>query len=290
MAVNKLIDKNLPQDQQTLLDLTQDTVTVQSLATGFTAHNSAGELIVGTYAPLKGDAGGYYTVSLKQSEDWKSVIVSFTPSADGMDEIDDFTINLPNQSAYDIWIKAGNKGDENDFLTAIKGETGPQGKSAYEVWLEQPENEGKTEAEFLTAIKGETGKQGETGEKGDRGEAGPKGDTGASAYEVWLGQPGNSGKSEQDFLDSLKASVVIDKTTVVDALGYTPANQEETPTWDSLTVDKIKAGTFAGEVKANSDAEGTLNSFQVRNIRIVPSGSFNAGDPLPAGEVVLLYE
>lgn len=126
MAVNKLIDKNLPQDQQTLLDLTQDTVTVQSLATGFTAHNSAGDLIVGTYAPLKGDAGGYYTVSLRQSEDWKSVIVSFTPSADDMDEIDDFTINLPNQSAYDIWEK-------------------------------QPENKGKPEAEFLAAIKGEKG-------------------------------------------------------------------------------------------------------------------------------------
>src|SRR5699024_7972331 len=34
--------------------------------------------------------------------------------------------------------------------------------------------------------------------------AGPKGEDGLSAYEIWEQLPGNDGKSEQDFIDSLK--------------------------------------------------------------------------------------
>lgn len=47
----------------------------------------------------------------------------------------------------------------------------------------------------------------ESGPKGDKGDPGEKGDKGLSAYEIWL-QAGNSG-TEQDFLDSLKASGFI---------------------------------------------------------------------------------
>lgn len=36
---------------------------------------------------------------------------------------------------------------------------------------------------------------------------GPKGDTGDSAYQTWLSLPGNAGKTEQEFIDSLKPSV-----------------------------------------------------------------------------------
>ena len=38
-------------DGTTLMDLTQDTVTPQTLLSGATAHNAAGEAISGTYVP-----------------------------------------------------------------------------------------------------------------------------------------------------------------------------------------------------------------------------------------------
>lgn len=58
---------------------------------------------------------------------------------------------------------------------------GKDGKSAYEVWLEQEGNEGKSVEEFLESIKGEKGDQGEAGpagEKGEQGEVGPQGEQG----------------------------------------------------------------------------------------------------------------
>jgi len=154
-------------------------------------------------------------------------------------------------SAYEIWIAEGNTGTEQDFLDSLKGEKGDDGEdgegvhivglvdsvadlpdpatytgvtgdiiitdddghghvfnndvpdwtdigpfrgpegepgtngtdgdSAFDTWLQQPGNEGKTEQDFLESLKGEDGD---------------------SAYEVWIAE-GNSG-SEQDFLDSLK--------------------------------------------------------------------------------------
>lgn len=57
--------------------------------------------------------------------------------------------------------------------TGATGPQGPQGKSAYQIWLAQSGNAGKTEAEFLVSLKGETGEKGATGAQGP---AGPKGE------------------------------------------------------------------------------------------------------------------
>lgn len=47
MAVNKITYGN-----ETLIDLTNDTVTADTLETGKTAHNSNGEVITGTLVPV----------------------------------------------------------------------------------------------------------------------------------------------------------------------------------------------------------------------------------------------
>lgn len=62
---------------------------------------------------------------------------------------------------------------------SVGGGAGVQGKSAYQVWIDQG-NVG-TEADFLTAIS-----------------------AGDSAYQIWLGL-GNAG-TEQDFIDSLSGN------------------------------------------------------------------------------------
>lgn len=46
MAINKVVRKSTG---DVLLDLTQDTVTAETLSIGVTAHNAAGEPIVGEY-------------------------------------------------------------------------------------------------------------------------------------------------------------------------------------------------------------------------------------------------
>lgn len=89
------------------------------------------------------------------------------------------------KSAYEVWLSVGNSGTEMDFLNSLKGEkgdiglqgiqgekgdkgntgakgskgdTGADGKSAYDVWIEQG-NSG-TEADFLNSLKGEKGDTG----------------------------------------------------------------------------------------------------------------------------------
>src|SRR5690625_3694199 len=84
-------------------------------------------------------------------------------------------------SAYEVWLAEGNTGSEQDFLDSIKGATGPAGPQG---------------------PQGPQGATGPAGADGATGPAGADGNDGDSAYEVWLAE-GNTG-SEQDFLDSIK--------------------------------------------------------------------------------------
>ncbi len=49
---------------------------------------------------------------------------------------------------------------------SLTGPTGAAGKSAYQSWLEQPGNAGKTEAQFVAWLKGDQGDKGEAGRNG----------------------------------------------------------------------------------------------------------------------------
>lgn len=89
------------------------------------------------------------------------------------------------KSAYQIWLDAGNTGTEEDYLNSLKGQdgedgytpvkgkdyfdgtngqNGADGKSAYQIWLEQG-NTG-TEEDYLASLKGEKGDDGYTPQKG----------------------------------------------------------------------------------------------------------------------------
>lgn len=108
--------------------------------------------------------------------------------ADGFDGSDGFS-GADGASAYQIWLDAGNTGSSQVFLDSLAGKSGPAGQigptgySAYQLWLLQG-NSG-TESDFLKYL------------------VGPKGDSGQSAYELWLEQDGNEGKTESEFLISL---------------------------------------------------------------------------------------
>lgn len=102
-------------------------------------------------------------------------------------------------SPYTLAVKRGFKGTEDEWLESLKGgpkgdpgpkgekgdkgETGPvgpkgdDGKSAYQVWLDQG-NKG-TKDDFLASLKGPKGDQGNPGEKGADGKPGESGPQGA---------------------------------------------------------------------------------------------------------------
>ena len=105
--------------------------------------------------------------------------------ADGMNGLDGLNgaDGADGLSAYEIWLAAGNTGNESDFLASLVGAPGAQG---------------------------ETGPQGPEGPQGPQGEAGEDGADGAaglSAYEIWLGL-GNTG-TEEDFIAYLSGGAAF---------------------------------------------------------------------------------
>ena len=80
--------------------------------------------------------------------------------------------------------------DVNDKVDNLELEAGADGKSAYDIWLEQG-NTG-TEEDFLASLKGADGSQGPQGEQGEPGEQGPQGEQGIQ------GEPGQNGQDGKD--------------------------------------------------------------------------------------------
>lgn len=108
---------------------------------------------------------------------------------------------ISGKSAYELWLAAGHKGTKSDFLASLVGNDGVDGLSAYELWLLQG-NTG-SEQQFLASLVGEKGETGSTGSNGSNGATGPTGATGQSAYEVWVAN-GHTGQTVEAFLAALK--------------------------------------------------------------------------------------
>lgn len=71
-----------------------------------------------------------------------------------------------------------------DGVNGTNGIDGEDGKSAYQIWLEAG-NKG-TEADFIASLKGQKGDKGETGIKGDKGDKGEDGSDGASVVNAYI--------------------------------------------------------------------------------------------------------
>lgn len=84
----------------------------------------------------------------------------------------------------------------------LQGPKGDDGRSAYQVWLDAGHK--GTELDYLASLKGATGAPGAKGNTGDTGATGPAGPAGKSAYQVWL-DAGHTG-TESDYLASLKGA------------------------------------------------------------------------------------
>jgi len=93
-------------------------------------------------------------------------------------------IGPDGKSAYEIWLEAGNVGNENDFLNSLIGPEGPEG----------PEGEtGPQGIQGPPGLKGDpgtNGTDGAEGPEGPEGPQGPKGDPGIPGTDGADGSPG----------------------------------------------------------------------------------------------------
>ncbi len=134
--------------------------------------------------------GDYIQWAIEGTNDWNNLFNLELVKGDKGDTGED---GEDGKSSYEIWLDQGNEGTEEEFLESLIGEQGEEGLngddglSAYEVWL--AEGNTGTEQDFINSL---TGPQGEQGIEGK------------SAYEVWIDN-GNQG-TEQEFIDSLKGA------------------------------------------------------------------------------------
>ena len=83
--------------------------------------------------------------------------------------------------------------------------TGKDGKSAYEIWLEQG-NTG-SQSDFLQWLKGADGADGKDGKDGKDGTNGSNGSTGKSAFEIFLEYNPNYEGTEEEWIEEYLASM-----------------------------------------------------------------------------------
>jgi hypothetical protein len=124
------------------------------------------------------------------------------------------------KSAYEIWIEEGHEGTVTDFLESLIGDPG---KSAYEIWLSVG-HEG-TIMDFLIDIQGDSAYEvwlsdGHTGTVTDFLDS----LVGESAYEIWIDQ-GHEG-SEEEFLEWLCTMTWVNLDSSDEEDGNTDDNGE----------------------------------------------------------------
>ena len=116
------------------------------------------------------------------------------------------------KSAYDIWATSSKAVEyatkknkelkdltELDFIDSLKGDQGIKGdgESAYQSWLKQDGNAGKSEGDFVKWLKGDKG------DKGQDGKNGKDGQDGKSAFEVWKEKKNKPNAKEEDFFKDI---------------------------------------------------------------------------------------
>ena len=143
------------------------------------------------------------------------------------------------RSAYEVWLDQGNEGTEAQFFVEIggdKGDDGDPGPSAFQVWLAQPGNAGLTEQDFFEQLRGPDG---------------------ASAYQVWLAA-GNAG-SVEEFLASIRGEEGASAYQVWEAI---PENNGKTEAEFVAELGGISgASAFQVWLEQPGNEDGTVEEF-----------------------------
>lgn len=121
--------------------------------------------------------------------------------------VDGSTLWHDEYAGGDAYMRtSSDNGESWSGAIQILGQQGPQGEKG------DPGDKGD---------KGDTGDKGDPGDKGDKGDTGDPGADGKSAYQLWLEQEGNEGKTLDDFFNAYRGA---DGTGLTVRGAYDPAS------------------------------------------------------------------
>lgn len=95
------------------------------------------------------------------------------------------------KSAYDIWLEQGNTGTDTDFIASLKGDKGDRGEQG------------------IQGKQGERGLQGERGEKGEQGAQGIQGEKGADGKDGTNGKDGYTPVKGTDYYTEAEKAEMV---------------------------------------------------------------------------------
>lgn len=140
-------------------------------------------------------------------------------------------------SAFQVALLNGFEGTQEQWLESLYGLT------AYEVWLLQPGNEGKTIEQYFAFLKGVQGD---------------------SAFTVWLAQPGNEGKTIEQYHAFLKgetgdpAPILTSRFDYVHPYSYCgvalSTAAESDPVWKITRIQSAENGSVSSTSVINNVA------------------------------------
>lgn len=137
-------------------------------------------------------------------------------------EIPIITIDgINGKSAYDIWLEQHGPGSTDTFINSLKGQNGKNGKNAYEEWKEWRGTGADTSEEaYWEYFKGQNGK---------------------SAFELWKAVHGEKENSTpDDFFEYLKGQDGKDAYEVWQELGYKNGTRQDFFKWIASLVETQK--------------------------------------------------
>lgn len=197
------------------------------LANNFTLFAPVRDLIT----KLSGKVDGYEALLHEKADDieYEGNKVYLTSYGERLGE----GMTLPDNglSAYEVWLKNGNTGTEEDFLRAIKGAKGDQG-------VQGPKGDKGDQG-----VQGLQGVQGPKGPQGDQGPVGPQGPQGPQGAQGERGPKGDDGKSfsiqgKKDSVEDLPEIGEVGQGWMVNGVVYI---------WDISINQWVDGGNLKGE-------------------------------------------
>lgn len=170
------------------------------------------------------------------------------------------------KSAYEIALENGFVGSETEWLESLRGEPGPQGETGA-TGPQGPKGDigpagpaGEQGPQGDTGPKGDTGETGSQGPKGDTGATGPKGDKGEQGPQGIQGPKGDTGATGPAGADGVSPTVTTSKSGKVTTITIKDATGTKTATINDGS-DGAKGDTGApgpqGEIGPKGDTGET---------------------------------
>ena len=149
------------------------------------------------------------------------------------------------KSAYEVAVEEGFVGTVEEWLASLKGEDG------------EPGQQGEPGPQGAQGPQGEKGETGATGPQGPQGEKGEKGDTGPQGIQGETGPQGPQGPAGRDGSDA-----EVTKENIESALGYTPVKPSDIAGFITRSVSDLANYYIKSETYTKDEVAALIGAIQ----------------------------